>query len=132
MSGKIKNVQGPFTIYHLVKENYIGITSNLKRRVYEHKYNKSWKCEIVNTLAIINNFDEAIAMENKFQIQFNCPVSKVKNQNGINNPMSAMIKHIPTGKIYKTIKEAAEDLGLNYGSIRNQKYKQSKQLINIK
>ena len=131
MSGKIKTCNGPFIIYYLIEENYIGITTNLKRRVYNHKYHKGWKCEIVKTLATINNFDEAIEMENKFQLEFNCPVSKVRNQNGINNPQAASIKHIPTGKIYKTMIEAADDLGLNYGSIRNKKYKAKQQLINL-
>lgn len=131
MSGKIKNCKGPFTIYYCVNENYIGITTNLKNRIYTHRYTKNWECKIVKTLAIIDNFSDAIELEYKMQIEYNCPVSKVKNQNGNKNPYAAKIKHIPTGKVYTNMLEAANDLGLNYGSIRNKKYKEKMQLINL-
>jgi hypothetical protein len=131
MSGKIKNCKGPFIIYYCVNENYIGITINLKRRIYNHRNEKGWKCEIVKTLGVINNFTEAIEFENKMQIKYNCPVSRVRNQKGNKNPLAAKIKHIPTGKVYRTMLEAANDLGLNYGSIRNKKYKEKMQLINL-
>jgi predicted GIY-YIG superfamily endonuclease len=131
MSGSIKNCDGPFIIYYLIDENYIGITTNIKTRINRHRYDKRWKCNNVKILSIIDNFEDAITFENEMQIKYNCPVSKVKNQKGINNPIATKIKHIPTGKIYNTVLDAANDLGLNYGSIRNKAYRRKMQLVKL-
>jgi predicted GIY-YIG superfamily endonuclease len=129
MSGKIKNCKGPFYVYHLINENYIGVTTKIVPRMQKHKsFGKNVEYKIIATF---DEFNDALTFEYNKQIEYGFPTSKVKNQIGKNNPIAKKLIHTITGKKYETLKDACIDLGLNYGSMRHTKIQKKYNLIKL-
>lgn len=120
MSGKIKNCKGPFFIYEINEFRYAGITTDLRKRMNKHKSEKVLNyTPTYKIIAKIDSFEEAISFEEKYQTQNKLSVSKVKNQNGKNNPIARAVLDKATGFFFYTIKEACEALNINYSSARH-------------
>jgi len=118
MSGRIKNCNPPFYVYHLVNEKYIGVTTNVFKRLIKHRnYNKR-NVDYCEILKEFNDLDEALEYEYNMQIKLNYEVSNVRNQIGKNNPYSKTVLHTLTGVYYDSIKEACEAMNYNYASVR--------------
>jgi hypothetical protein len=117
MSGKIKNCKGPFYIYHLIRENYIGVTTNLHNRMIKHKHMGKY-VDDYKVITSFDNLEDALDYEYKLQIENGFEVSKVKNQNGSLNPIARKLIHIPTNTIFDSIKEASEYLNISYDNLR--------------
>ena len=119
MSGAIKNVKGKtFKVYELVKEGYIGVTTDVKRRMWKHS---SWSNYHTEDYIILNEFTElsdALEFEYNTQVSKGYKTSNVRNQEGANNASSRNVIHTTTSKKYGSIKEACEDLGFNYVNVR--------------
>jgi predicted GIY-YIG superfamily endonuclease len=129
--GKLYSIKDKeYIVYHLLLENYIGVTTNLQKRLYKHS-SKSGFCidnDNVNVLYITNDLREAINKEYELQEIYNCSIG-VRNQNGSKNPFAKEVLHLDTGIYFDTIKEACEAFNYPYSSVRhfiknnNNKYK---------
>jgi hypothetical protein len=60
---KLQKIKGKdFIIYHLILDNYIGVTTDLQKRLYKHS-SKSGFCidnDCVNILYVTNDLKEAL------------------------------------------------------------------------
>lgn len=119
-----------YIIYHLLLENYIGVTTNLQKRLKKHQ-SKSNFCidnDNVNILHITNDLREALNLELELQKKYNCKIG-VRNQEGYKNPFAKAVLHLETGLYFDTIKDACTALNINYSNARryinnkNNKYK---------
>lgn len=114
---KIKNKE--FIIYHLTLDNYIGVTTNLQKRLYKHS-SKSGFCidnDVVNILYKTFDLKEVLIKELEFQKIYNCKKG-VRNQEGNKNPYAKVVLDLNTGIFYDTIKSACEALQYNYSNVR--------------
>ena len=118
MSGQIKNCKPPFYIYILPTEKYIGITTNIRKRMNKHRSHSNKFVDDCMVLKEFNNLDKALLYENKMQIKYNYPVSNVRNQESKNNPYAKIVLHTLTGVYFDTIKEASECFNYSYSSVR--------------
>jgi len=105
-------------IYYIVNENYIGITTDLHKRLLKHK-SKS-KYDVSNCIVIESTFDLDYALKKEiyYQKKYKC-VSGIRNQQGNKNPYAKQVICLRTGIFYDTIKDACNALNYNYGSVRN-------------
>ena len=128
---KLSNLKGKeLFIYHLINENYIGITTNLHKRLLKHKSKSNY--DISNYVVIEKTFDLDYALKKEiyYQKKYNC-INGVRNQEGNKNPYAKEVICLKTGIFYDTIKDACNALNYNYGSVRAFiKYKNNKYLLN--
>lgn len=116
---KLNNISGKeFVVYFLPKENYVGVTTNLHKRILKHKSRSKFKTSDVVVLCSFLNLKEALAFELKMQDFYGCRVG-VRNQSGKRNPFAKTCLHKTTGIYYDTIKEACDALGFSYSLVRH-------------
>jgi predicted GIY-YIG superfamily endonuclease len=115
---KLHNLKNEtFVVYHIIVENYIGVTHNLKKRLIKHKSKNKFDVSEVGILLQTTDLNEALKMEEYYQIKHECKKG-VRNQNGLKNPYAKQVLHLETGLYFDTIKEASEQLGFDYSSVR--------------
>lgn len=117
---KLHKIKGKdFIIYHLLMDNYIGVTTDLQKRLYKHS-SKSNFCidnDCVNILYITKDLTEAFEKELEFQKIYKCSKG-VRNQIGNKNPYAKEVLDLNSGIFYNTIKEACDALQYNYSLVR--------------
>jgi predicted GIY-YIG superfamily endonuclease len=117
---KLQKIKGKdFIIYHLLLDNYIGVTTDLQKRLYKHS-SKSGFCidnDAVNILYVTKDLNDAFEKELEFQKIYKCEKG-VRNQTGKKNPFAKQVLDLNTGIFYDTIKEACEALQYNYSIVR--------------
>lgn len=117
---KLQKIKGKdFIIYHLTMDNYIGVTTNLQKRLWKHS-SKSGFCidnDVVKILHITKDLNEAFEKEIEFQKIYNCQKG-VRNQNGNKNPYAKQVLDLNSGIYYDTIKDACIALEYNYSLVR--------------
>lgn len=106
-----------FIVYYIVKENYVGVTHNLHKRLIKHRSKSKFNVSEVKILLQTTHLQEALNCEKYFQDKYECKVG-VRNQNGLKNPYAKQVLHLKTGFFFDTIKEACDQLGFCYGSVR--------------
>jgi hypothetical protein len=116
---KLNNIKDKkFIIYRIVKENYVGVTTNLHKRLLKHQNKSGYDISNVDVLEVHNNLDTALKHELYYQEYFNCTVG-VRNQEGSKNPSARQVLDLKTGIYYDTIKEACEALNYPYSNVRH-------------
>lgn len=119
--GKLYSIKNKeYIIYHLTLDNYIGVTTNLKKRLYKHS-SKSGFCidnDVVKVLYITTDLRDALNKEYEFQIIHNC-VKGIRNQEGGKNPFAKQVLHLETGIYFDTIKDACIAFNYPYSSVRH-------------
>ena len=117
---KLQKIKGKdFIIYHLLLDNYIGVTTDLQKRLYKHS-SKSGFCidnDCVNILYVTKDLNDAFEKELEFQKIYKCKVG-VRNQEGNKNPYAKIVLDLNTGIFYDTIKDACNALQYNYSNVR--------------
>jgi len=119
--GKLYSIKDKeYIIYHLTLDNYIGVTTDLQKRLWKHssKNNFCTDNDVVKILHTTKDLKEAINKEYELQILHNCKVG-VRNQIGGKNPFSKQVLHLDTGIFYDTIKQACDALNYSYSSVRH-------------
>ena len=119
MAGRIKNCKPPFYVYYLPKEHYVGVTTNLHKRMLKHKSKSSFNVSNYKILGVFDNYIDALSFEETTQKNIGCPISNVRNQNGKNNPIAKVVLHTLTGVYFDTIKQASEALNYPYSDVRH-------------
>jgi predicted GIY-YIG superfamily endonuclease len=117
---KLNNIKDKvFTLYHIQDENYIGITTNLHKRLLKHKSKSNFNINNTIVLHTFTNLDTALSFELAYQKLFKCSKG-VRNQDGKKNPSAKEVLCLKHGVFYDTIKEACESLNYNYSSVRRE------------
>ena len=111
----IKNKQ--FIIYRLVKDNYVGVTTNLHKRLLKHKSKSNFNINEIEILEVHSRLDTALIAELAYQKTFNCNIG-VRNQCGKKNPYAKQVLELSTGIYFDTIKEACESFNYDYSLVR--------------
>ena len=118
---KLQNIKGKdFIIYHLLLDNYIGVTTDLQKRLLKHS-NKSKFCidnDCVKILYITKDLKEALKKELEFQELYKCK-NGVRNQTGSKNPYAKIVLDLNSGIYYDTIKDACVALQYSYTLVRH-------------
>lgn len=115
---KLNNIKDKtFIIYRIVNENYVGVTTNLHKRLLKHKNKSKFDVSDISILFECDNLNEALASEFYFQDFFKCTIG-VRNQEGSKNPSAKQVLDLKHGVFYDTIKEACESLGYDYSNVR--------------
>ena len=120
-----------FIVYYIVNENYVGVTTNLKKRLIKHKSKSKFDISDVKILLNTKNLNEALVGELYFQNKLKCKKG-VRNQEGKKNPYAKQVLHLTTGIYFDTIKEAADCLGFSYSASRHQVLKKNNKYNLIK
>jgi predicted GIY-YIG superfamily endonuclease len=129
---KLHNLKNEtFIVYHIVDENYIGVTHNLKKRLLKHKSKSKFNISNVCILLQTTDLNEALKMEEYYQIKHECKKG-VRNQNGLKNPYAKQVLHLETGFYFDTIKEACESLNFSYSYVRHEIIKENNKFNLIK
>lgn len=115
---KLHNLKNEtFVVYHLLTENYVGITHNLHKRLIKHRSKSNFNISQVGILLQTQDLQAALNAEKYYQEKYQCKKG-VRNQNGMRNPYAKQVLHLETGFFFDTIKEACDQLGFCYGSVR--------------
>ena len=118
---KLQKIKGKdFTVYYLRLENYVGVTTNLQKRLWKHS-SKSGFCidnDNVDILYVTKDLNDAFKAEIYFQKVYKCEKG-VRDQTGIKNPYAKKVLDKTTGIVYPTIKIACEVLQYNYINVRS-------------
>jgi predicted GIY-YIG superfamily endonuclease len=116
---KLHNLKNEtFIVYHIIVENYIGVTHNLRKRLLKHKSKSDFDISQVAILLQTENLEEALKVESFYQERYKCEKG-VRNQNGLKNPYAKQVLHLETGIYFDTIKEACECLNFSYSHVRH-------------
>ena len=116
---KLNNIKNKtFLIYHLIDDNYIGVTQNLKKRLLKHKSKSNFNINNYKILHYTKDLKEALNIELYYQNLYKCKLG-VRNQKGIKNPYAKQVLDLETGYFFDTIKEASISLNLKYSSVRS-------------
>ena len=116
---KLNNIKDKeFVIYRLVKENYVGVTTNLKKRLLKHRNKSNFDISEVVILKRTNSLEKALKNEIKFQKYYKC-TKGVRNQYGAKNPYAKQVLCLKSVIYYDTIKEACESLDYSYSDVRH-------------
>lgn len=116
---KLNNIKDKkFIIYRIVNENYVGVTTNLHKRLLKHQSKSNFNISKVDVLEWHTNLDTALQAELNYQKHFKCEIG-VRNQEGGKNPIARQVLDLKTGIYYDTIKEACEALNYPYSSVRH-------------
>ena len=108
-----------FIVYRIENENYVGVTSDLKRRMNKHRSKNKFDVSKVTILNETKDLNEALSLEVHYQKIYNC-TKGIRNQEGSKNPYAKTVLHTITGVYYDTIKEACNALGFSYSAARHQ------------
>ena len=126
---KLNNIKDKqFIVYKIINENYVGVTTNLHKRLLKHKSKSNFDISEIGILLQTTDLQSALNTEKYYQEKFKCKLG-VRNQNGLKNPYAKQVLHLETGIFFDTIKEACEALNINYVNCRaclsnkNNKYK---------
>jgi predicted GIY-YIG superfamily endonuclease len=115
---KLHKLKGEtFVVYYIVNENYVGITHNLHKRLLKHRSKNKFDISNIGILLQTEDLNEALKVELYYQEKYKCNKG-VRNQNGLKNPYAKQVLHLETGLYFDTIKEASEQLGFDYSSVR--------------
>lgn len=115
---KLNNIKGKdFTLYHIQDENYIGITTNLHKRLLKHRSKSNFNINNTVVLHTFTDLDTALSFELAYQKLFKCSKG-VRNQEGNKNPFAKQVLDLKSGIYYDTIKEACEALNYDYSIVR--------------
>ena len=117
---KLEKIKGKdFIIYHLLLDNYIGVTTDLQKRLYKHKSKSGFTIDndCVNILYVTDDLKEAFTKELEFQKIYKC-TKGVRNQEGSKNPYAKQVLDLNSGIFYNTIKEACDALLYDYSAVR--------------
>jgi predicted GIY-YIG superfamily endonuclease len=129
---KLHNLKNEtFVVYHIIIENYVGVTYNLRKRLLKHKSKNKFDVSQVEILLQTTNLNEALKMEEYYQIKYKCKKG-VRNQNGLKNPYAKQVLHLETGFYFDTIKEACESLNFSYSHARHEIKKENNKFNLIK
>lgn len=116
---KLYNIEDKeFIIYRIVNNNYVGVTTNLHKRLLKHRSKNKFDISVIEILEKSNSLNIALAKELQYQKEYNCKIG-IRNQLGNKNPYAKQVIHLSTGIYYDTIKEACEALGYSYSSVRH-------------
>ena len=116
---KLNNIKDKeFIIYRIVNDNYVGVTTNLHKRLLKHRSRNGFDISNVEVLETHTKLDTALFAEFLYQDLFKCKKG-VRNQQGDKNPIAREVLCLKTGVKFSTIKEACEALNYNYSSVRN-------------
>ena len=116
---KLNNIKDKeFIIYRIVNDNYVGVTTNLHKRLLKHKSKNKFDISKIDILEKLNSLTDALNKELEYQKEYNCQLG-IRNQNGNKNPFAKEVIHLSTGIYYDTIKEACEALGYSYSAVRH-------------
>lgn len=115
---KLHNLKNEtFVVYHLLTENYVGITHNLHKRLIKHRSKSNFDISQVGILLQTQDLQAALNAEKYYQDKYQCKKG-VRNQNGMRNPYAKQVLHLETGFFFDTIKDACDELGFHYSSVR--------------
>jgi len=118
---KLQNIKGKdFIIYHLLLDNYIGVTTNLQKRLLKHSSRNKFCIDndFVKILYITKDLKLALKKELELQELYKCKKG-VRNQTGSKNPYAKIVLDLNSGIYYDTIKEACIALQYNYSLVRH-------------
>lgn len=107
-----------FYVYYMPNENYVGVTTNLHKRILKHKNKSRYNTDNTIVLCSFLNLKEALDFEFKMQNFYKCEKG-VRNQVGHKNPLAKTCLHLTTGLYFDTIKDACEALGFSYSLVRH-------------
>jgi len=108
-----------FIVYYLPTENYVGVTTNLHKRLLKHTSRSSFYVGDVMELARTYKLKEALKLELEYQCVYEC-TQGVRDQTGSKNPYARKVVHTETGLTFDTIKEASEYFEFSYSDVRKQ------------
>ena len=118
---KLQKIKGKdFIVYYLKLENYVGVTTNLQKRLWKHS-SKSGFCidnDNVYILYVTKDLNDAFKIEMEFQKDYKCEKG-VRDQSGVKNPYAKKVLDKTTGMVYASIKIACEALQYNYINVRS-------------
>ena len=115
---KLNNIKDKqFVIYRIVNNNYIGVTTNLHKRLLKHRSRSNFDISNVDILEVHTQLETALKSELIYQELFKCEKG-VRNQKGNKNPYAKQVLCLKTGIAYDTIKEACESLNYDYSLVR--------------
>jgi predicted GIY-YIG superfamily endonuclease len=106
-----------FIVYRIINENYVGVTTNLHKRMLKHKSKSSFDVTAVEILFQTFDLNEALKNELFYQEKYKC-IKGIRNQKSLKNPYAKQVLHLPTGFYFDTIKEACEAFNFNYSLVR--------------
>lgn len=116
---KLNNIKDKdFIVYRIPYENYVGVTTDIRKRILKHKSRSKFNCDDTYIIKTFSNLKDALDFELKMQDHYNCKKG-VRNQTGGKNPTARICLHKTTGVYYDTIKEACYALGINYSLMRH-------------
>jgi len=118
---KLQNIkEKDFIIYHLLLDNYIGVTTNLHKRLLKHSSKNSFCIDNDNVkiLFITKDLKQALEKELEFQEIYKCKKG-VRNQTGNKNPYAKTVLDLNSGIYYDTIKDACIALQYSYSLVRH-------------
>ena len=116
---KLNNIKDKsFIVYRIVKPNYVGVTTNLHKRLLKHSSKSNFDISKVDIIEVHSNLDTALQSELHYQKHFKC-IEGVRNQQGSKNPYAKQVLDLKSGIYYDTIKEACEALNYTYSSVRH-------------
>jgi len=118
---KLNNITGKaFLIYHLISENYIGVTTNIHKRLLKHSSKSGFCIKDENVKILYSTYNLKDALEKELQLQKDYKCKKgIRNQNGGKNPFSKIVLDLNTGIFYDTIKEACIAKNFSYSLVRH-------------
>lgn len=129
---KLNNIKNKeFIIYRIVNNNYIGVTTNLHKRLLKHRSKNKFDITNVDILEVHTKLEVALKSELHYQEFYKCK-NGVRNQQGHKNPYAKQVLCLKTGIVYDTIKEACESLNYNYSTVRKFLKKENNKYLLIK
>lgn len=116
---KLNNIKNKeFIVYRIINDNYVGVTTNLHKRLLKHRSRSGFDISNVEILKVTFDLNEALESELCFQNHYKCKKG-VRNQEGYKNPTAKEVLCLKTGVVYDTIKQACESLNYDYSSVRH-------------
>lgn len=114
-------------VYGLLNSNdsicYIGKSSRPRERLYRHKIEKGWvKCKILDIFYDTENYwvrkfkSEGCILENKFDI-IDEEEWQIDDIISIENLKTIKIENIENGKIYNSLSELSDELGIERNAL---------------
>ena len=115
---KLNNIKNKeFIVYRIINDNYVGVTTNLHKRLLKHRSRSGFDISNVDILKVTSDLNDALDSELCYQEYFKCKKG-VRNQQGHKNPSAKEVLCLKTGVVYDTIKQACESLNYDYSSVR--------------
>lgn len=116
---KLHNINNKaFHVYYIPSENYVGVTTNIHKRMLKHKNRSGFDTSGNIVLCSFINLNDALSFEAEMQKFYGCKKG-VRNQEGSKNPYAKMCLNLETGIYYDTLKDLSEAYGFNYSLVRS-------------